>query len=144
MKKSLHWYLGQYIVMFFACYFFCSFSGDAFAEIEWEILKTLTLDEKPQDIALSFDGQKAYVLGSKNIMIYSIGRGEVIDKIPIKKKFSQINVSPDGEHLYLTDTKAKKISIIEISTIYDIEIGQSPIIGQENAPVHAFLFLDYQ
>lgn len=144
MKKNLRRHLGQLIVLFLFCSFFYCFPDSTWAEVEWTVLQTLALDEKPLDVTPSADGTKVFVLGSKNILIYSTERGAVVDKIPIKENYSQISVSPDGEHLYLTDSKANKISIIEVSTRYDIEIGQSPVIGPKNALVHAFIFLDYQ
>jgi protein-disulfide isomerase len=40
--------------------------------------------------------------------------------------------------------EGKKISVLSISNVYTIEIGQSPIIGAKDAKVHIVAFLDYQ
>jgi protein-disulfide isomerase len=112
--------------------------------VEWEVLKTLTLEESPLDIANSLDGTKAYILGKKTIYVYSVERGEITDKISLKDDFSRISVSPDGESLFLADTEGKNLSIIKISTVFDIPVGASPVIGDNNAPVRIVAFLDYQ
>ena len=122
----------------------CSMAGIAHAAIESEVLKTLNLEEKPLDIANSLDGTKAYILGKKCIYVYSIERGEITDKIAVTDDFSQISVAPDGESLFLASTDGKKVSIIKISTVFDIEIGRSPVIGDKNAPVRIVAFLDFQ
>ena len=43
------------------------FPDIAGAGMEWEVLKTLNLDEQPLDIANSLDGTKAYILSKKCI-----------------------------------------------------------------------------
>jgi DNA-binding beta-propeller fold protein YncE len=116
----------------------------AFAKVEWEILKNITLDDNPRDIAISKDGSTAYILCSKGIQIYSTRANKVTGNIPLKDDFSQIAISPDGVRLFLTKTKEKEISIIQISQVYDIPIGNSPVIGKKGAPVTFFAFLDYQ
>jgi protein-disulfide isomerase len=120
------------------------YSETAHAAVEWEVLKTLTLEESPLDIANSLDGTKAYILGKKTIYVYSVERGEITDKISLKDDFSRISVSPDGESLFLADTEGKNLSIIKISTVFDIPVGASPVIGDNNAPVRIVAFLDYQ
>ena len=122
----------------------CSNAGIAHAAIESEVLKTLNLEEKPLDIANSPDGTKAYILGKKCIYVYSIERNEITDKIALTDDYSHMSVAPDGESLFLASTDGKKVSIIKISTVFDIEIGRSPVIGDKNAPVRIVAFLDFQ
>ncbi|MGA1824641.1 MAG: thioredoxin domain-containing protein [bacterium] len=116
----------------------------SFAKVEWEILENITLEDSPLDITISKDGTVAYILGTKNILIYSIEDKKTSDIIPIQGTFSQIAISPDGEKLYLTNKKSKQVSILKIATIYDIEVGQSPVMGKPGAPVTIVAFLDYQ
>jgi protein-disulfide isomerase len=122
----------------------CSKAGIAYAAIESEVTKTLNLEEKPLDIANSPDGTKAYILGNKCIYVYSVERGEITDKIAVTDDYSHMSVAPDGESLFLASTDGKKVSIIKISTVFDIEIGRSPVIGDKNASVRIVAFLDFQ
>jgi len=121
-----------------------SFTTGAFAKVEWEILKNIILEDAPRDIAISKDGATAYILCSKGIQIYSVRANKVTGSIPFKDDFSQIAISPDGEKFFLTKTKGKEVSIIQISQAVDIPTGNSQIIGKKDASVTFFAFLDYQ
>ena len=140
MKNRL---LRQVMFLFAVAASLC-FATGVFAKVEWEILKNITLEDTPRDIAISKDGATAYILCSKGIQIYSTRANKVTGNINLKDDFSQIAISPDGEKFFLTKTKGKEISIIQISQAYDIPIGDSPIIGKKGAPVTFFAFLDYQ
>ncbi len=119
-------------------------SGTAFAVVEAEVFKSIAIEEKPLDVAVSMDGTKAYVLGEKNLFIFNIPNYELVNKLPLAGNFSRLTLSPDGGSLYLTDSVAKQVTIMQVSEIFNIEIGQSFIIGNKNAPVHIVAFLDYQ
>ena len=144
MKKGLsRHFLFIITITFFLC-LLLGIKESAFAKIESKVLKNITLNDTPRDITISSDGATAYILCSKNILIYSTQANKVIDTIPLTGEFSQIALSPDGEKLFLTDTKKKQLSIIQVSQVYDIKVGQSPVIGKADAPVTVFTFLDYQ
>ena len=65
-----------------------SFTTGAFAKVEWEILKNITLEDTPRDIAISKDGSSAYILCSNGIQIYSTRTNTVTGNIPLKDGFS--------------------------------------------------------
>jgi protein-disulfide isomerase len=132
------------VLQFSLVFLLCTLEGTAFSAVEAEVLKSLPIEEKPLDVAVSLDGTKAYVLGEKNIFIFNIPNYELVNRIPITGNFSHLTLSPDGSSLYLTDSVAKQVTIMQVSEIFNIEIGQSPIIGNKNAPVHVIAFLDYQ
>jgi len=117
---------------------------NASAKVEWELLEKIALDDAPNDIAISSKGTTAYILGTNKILIYSTQENKVTDTIPITGKFSQIAISADGEKLFLTGAESKQLSIIKVTSIYDIQVGQSPVIGKLDAPVSMVAFLDYQ
>lgn len=120
------------------------FSTHALADVEWSTLNDVGLQETPLDIAVSRDGMTAFILCEKSIKLYSIREGKVTDTIPITARFSQIALSPDGETLLLTDTEKKQLSVIRVTPVYDMKIGQSPVIGKADAAVSIFAFMDYQ
>jgi DNA-binding beta-propeller fold protein YncE len=122
---------------------FCNLP-DAGAKIEWSILKNIPLDDTPRDVAISREGTTAYILCSKSVQVYSIAENKVTSVIPLTGEFSQLALSPDGEQLFLTQGAGKQLSIIQISQVYDIPKGTSPVIGKATAPVTIFAFLDYQ
>ena len=137
-------YLLRQVMFLFAVAASLCFATGVFAKVEWEILKNITLDDNPRDITISSDGSTAYILCSKGVQIYSTQANKVTGTIPLKDDFSQIAISPDGVSLFLTKTEGKEISIIQVSQVYDIPVGNSPIIGKAGAPVTVFAFLDYQ
>ncbi len=118
--------------------------SNAYAKVEWDIIKDISLEDKPLDVAVSKDGATAFILCSKNILLYSVQKNRVSDTIPVSGNYSQIALSPDGEKLFLTDTSKKKMSIVQISHVYNINIGQSPVIGSADAKVNIFAFIDFQ
>ncbi len=120
------------------------FSNFVLANVEWTTLKNIDLQDNPRDIAISKDGSIAFILCEKSIKLFSPSKRKVTDTMPITGSFSQIALSPDGETLLLTDTKNQQISMIQVTPVYDIEIGDSPIIGKKDAQVTVFAFIDYQ
>ena len=114
------------------------------AKVEWEVLKDVTLTDEPRDIAIAPDGSTAYILCSKSVQIYSVQQNKVTDSIPLTGDFSQIALAPSGEQLFLTKAAGKQLSVIQVSQVYDIPVGTSPVIGKAGAPVTVFAFLDYQ
>jgi protein-disulfide isomerase len=76
--------------------------------------------------------------------VYALAEKKVTAVIPLTGEFPQLALSPDGEQLFLTQGTGKQLSIIQISQVYDIPKGTSPVIGKATAPVTLFAFLDYQ
>lgn len=144
MKKMSQQLTPIFISLIVLIFLSVNYSPAAFAGIEWDIQKTLTLDDTPLDVAYSLYGAKAYVLCKKNLLIYDLESGKVTDKIPLETEFSKIAVTPNQDLVYLTDVQGKKISVLSISNVYTIDIGQSPIIGPKDAKVNIVAFLDFQ
>ena len=132
------------VIYFCALVMVLCFTTAPSAKVEWEILKDITLTDEPRDIAVASDGSTAYILCSKSIQIYSVQQNQVTGNIPLTVDFSQIAIAPSGEQLFLTKTAGKQLSVIQISQVYDIPVGTSPVIGKAGAPVTVFAFLDYQ
>ncbi|MCP4629708.1 MAG: hypothetical protein GY850_40305, partial [bacterium] len=105
---------------------------------------TIDLKEKPQDMALSGDGSTAYILADGKVLVYSMREGKVTGDIPVKGKFSSISVAPKSGELFLADEAGKKITVVSISEVFNIPIGKSPAIGNKDAKVTLYAFLDYQ
>lgn len=116
----------------------------AFATVEWDIVQNISLPATPKDITLSPDGTTAYILGGRTITIYSLAENSIVDTIQLEKQYARIALDAKTERLFLTDTKNSELSVIQISRIYDIPAGDSPVIGQPDAPVTIVAFLDIQ
>lgn len=116
----------------------------ALAKTEWEFALDIELDVKPIDTAISADGNSAYILTKKNILVYSLQENRIIDMIPLDKKFTGISTSPRANTLLLTSSSHKNISIITLSETTDLPLDSSPIIGPADARVTLTVFMDFQ
>jgi hypothetical protein len=116
----------------------------AFAEVEWEIFKTLKLDAVPIDMALTPDGKKLFVLTDDGgILIYSSGTAPK-DKIEVGHHIDQIKMGLGGKILILSSRKTKRVEFLTISFIQSIDVSGSPFKGPEDAPVVIAVFDDFQ
>ena len=128
----------------FAVFALLCFAGNVSAKAEWETLKNISLTDTPKDIVVSKDGATAYVLCEKSIQVVSTQSGKTTSSVPVNENFTKIALSADGETVYLTDSKNKQVAVMQFSQIYDIEIGNSAVIGKKDAKVNLVAFLDYQ
>ncbi len=121
-----------------------SFSSLAWAEVEKTVTKTLELDSKPIDIAVSADGKKTFVLveGGK-VLIYD-SNGTLEEAIEVSKTVISIGSSPNGDFLVLADSTKKTLDVVKLDYVVNIDISNLPFKGPENAPVVIAVFSDYQ
>ncbi len=121
-----------------------SFSSLAHAEVEKEALKTLKLGAKPIDVTVSADGKYTFVLAEGGrIFIYDTS-GELKDTLKVNDSVVSIGTSPNGDFLFLADSKADTLEVLRISYIVDIDISGLPFKGPADAPVVITVFSDYQ
>ncbi len=114
------------------------------ASVEWEVTKTLKLENAPLDVAVSADGKRTFVLSEKGILlIYSPG-GLLLDTLTVGSTVDGIEVSPGGDQLFLSSAKDKTVQIVSLDYISSINIAGSPYKGAADAPVVVAVFSDFQ
>jgi hypothetical protein len=112
------------------------------AGVEWDVVKTLKLEKRPLDVAVSADGRWLYVLTDEgSIHIYSPD-GTLKDKIEVGNRVDGIDVGPREDILILTSKKDKTVQVITL--LEEISISGSPFKGPANAPVVMAVFSDFQ
>ena len=112
--------------------------------VEWTIQKTLQLEAVPNDVAVSPDGRRIFVLTDQGeIFIYS-STSKVISKIDVGKHVDKIQMTPKGDVLILNSRKNKTVQVITLDFIQNINISGSPFKGPENASIVIALFDDFQ
>ncbi len=126
------------IAVFLCC------SPFAHAKVEWDIVENIPLQDKPLALTMSRDGTTTYILCEKSIVIFSAQDQKITDTIPITGGFTGIAMSPSGQHLFLTDAKSNRMTIMQLSETFEMKIGRSPVIGNPDAPVSIFAFFDFQ
>ena len=118
--------------------------GVVSAEVEWAVKQTLDMKEKPVDVAVSPDWQKLFVLTAEGkVQIYS-GNGVLIDTINVGTHVDDITAGPQGSLLILKSSQNKKIQIVSLDFIQNINVSGSPIKGSPDAPVVIAVFSDFE
>ncbi len=114
------------------------------ATVEWDVAGTLNLKEKPRDAAMALNGKWIFVLTDKGeILIYSAD-GKLEDTISVGKGVEGIKVGPREDILLLTSGKEKKVQIITLDFIQEIDVSGSPFKGKADAPVVVATFNDFE
>jgi protein-disulfide isomerase len=113
------------------------------AGVEWENLQKFSLEEQALDVTTSFDGKTAFMLTPGAILVYSIKEKKINARIPVDPGFNRISYT-EGDRLVLSASKPSSVSIIQYSTVYNIDISERPVKGPANAKVTIVVFDDYQ
>jgi hypothetical protein len=118
-----------------------SFASD---NVEWNVYKTLQLEESPVDVAVTPDGRRIFVLTDQGeIVIYS-SAGKIEAKIDVGKHVDQLKLGPRGDSLILSSGKKKTVEIVTIDFIQNIDVSGSPFKGRADAAVVIAVFDDFQ
>ena len=119
-------------------------SPPAAAEVEWDVIKTLSLEKKPLDVAVSEDGQSVYVLlQGGRVQIHGAG-GNLRESLDLGFSADSIALSPAGTILYAAGGKEKSVRVIRQEIVQQISAEGSPGKGAEDAPVTVAVFNDFQ
>ena len=119
-------------------------TNGAASNVEWKVTRTLDVESAPVDVAVSPDWQKLFILTEDgNIEIYS-GNGTLIDTITVGTHIDKITAGPQGNALILKSSQDKKIQIVTLDFIQNINVAGSPYKGAENAPVVIAVFSDFE
>lgn len=123
---------------------FLTMVTQGYAKVEWDIFKTLNVDETPLDVTVSPDGRYVFVLiEGGNILVY-LANGTLTDKIDIGRQIDQVTIGPKGEHLFVTSRKNKSVEIVRLDFIKSINISGSPFKGPQDAPIVLAVFGDFE
>jgi len=107
----------------------------SFGGVEWNLQKTLKMDQPPLDVAVSLDGRYVFVLTSGGVIFIYTQDGKLEDKFEVENDIDKIHIGPRGERLFLTSRKDKTLRIISLDFIVDINVSGSPYKGPKDAPV---------
>jgi DNA-binding beta-propeller fold protein YncE len=114
------------------------------ATIEWEIIKGLDIGARPLDMAVSADGKSVFVLSEDGVISIFTGDGALTEKINVGTQAERIAVAPDGERLYVTHRQGKRVDVVQLDYVRDINLSGAPSKGREKAPVTIAVFSDFQ
>jgi protein-disulfide isomerase len=119
-------------------------ASPVYAELEKDLIKSDALHNAPLDIAQSVsDGRLFVLLEGGEILIYSAD-GERQEQFNVDADVTSLEVTPDGQRLYLGKAKSKELQLVDLAFIQLLPANNSPIKGPADAPVTITLFSDFQ
>jgi hypothetical protein len=114
------------------------------AEVDWQLLRTLNIEAAPIDIAVSADGSYVYVLAESGTVLIYRNDGTLEGRLETGKPADRIRVGQKETVLYLQDSTAKTVHIVNLDFIKEIDIEGAPFKGKAGAPVAMVVFSDFQ
>jgi hypothetical protein len=126
--------------LFLSLLFACS----SFAEVDWQVQKTLNLKEVPVDVVMSSGGSYLYVLTDDGTVYVYTASGTLKGQVQVGKDINSITAGPGDDIIFAKNEKDKTVQRILIDFIYDFHIEDSPFKGNPDAPVSIVVFSDYQ
>jgi hypothetical protein len=119
-------------------------SAGVMAEVQWDVVKSLSLDSVPRDVTVTLDGQTLYILTDKgDILVYG-SDGILKDTINIGPHADSLKIGQDGNVLYVVSREKKTIDTVQLDFIRHINTDGSPFQGPVDAPVVIAVFSDFQ
>lgn len=119
-------------------------ASPVYAELEKNLVKRQSLDKTPVDIAQSVsDGRLFVLLEGGDVQIFSPD-GVKQERFKVGDGVTSLAVSPDGQRLYLGNTKSKELQFVDLSYVQKLPVNNSATKGATNAPVTIVIFDDFQ
>lgn len=112
--------------------------------IEWKVQHSWPTESKTLDMVYSLDGKYVYILNDRQQVQIFNREGKLQGNIPIEKGVSTIDISPQGDSLYLINNVKNTFSSLSVSFVVDIGIADSPFDGPADAPVTLAVFTDFE
>jgi len=112
-------------------------------DIDWRLMKDISLNESPIDVVASFDGSYIFILTAKAVLVYARSVDKIVKRIPLNNAFDKLSYSGAKNELILTSTNSRALRIIKIYPLFQINTGGLPSVGPPNAPVTVVVFDDY-
>lgn len=119
-------------------------AGTVCADLEKNLVKRQPLGKAPVDVAQSVsDGRLFVLLEGGDVQIFS-AEGQTQERFKVGADVTSLEVSPDGQTLYLGNSKSNELQIVTLSYVQQLPVGTSAVKGDVDAPVTLTLFDDFQ
>lgn len=132
------------LIVLATCALLMSSTALSAAAVEWEIIKSLNTGARPVDVAVSADGRSVFVLTDDGALSIYTSDGALTEKISLGYPAERIAVAPDGERIYVTARQGKRVDVVQLDYVREINVSGAPFKGSEKAPVTMAVFSDFQ
>ena len=112
--------------------------------VEWKVQQTWPIAGKTLAMVNSLDGKFVFLLNDKQQVQVFNAQGQLQGNIPVDAGVSTIDISPQGEFLYLINNTSQSFTAVAISFVVDIDTAGVPFKGPADAPVTMTLFTDFE
>lgn len=112
--------------------------------VEWQLRQQWATNGKTLDMVHSLDGKSVYILNDKQQVQVFNSRGKLQGAIPVDQGVSTIDISPQGETLYLVNNEDNTFASVSVSFVHNIDVTGSPFEGPADAPVTISIFTDFE
>ncbi len=112
--------------------------------VEWKVQQTWPITGKTLAMVNSLDGKFVFLLNDKQQVQIFNNQGQLQGNIPVEAGVSAIDISPQGELLYLINNTSQSFTSVAVSFVVDIDITGAPFKGPADAPVTMTLFTDFE
>jgi YVTN family beta-propeller protein len=110
-----------------------AFVGGTVSEIDIAtggVLRTFTPGGTPQDVVVSADGAELYVANENGwLEIFDLATGESVKKVELSGGGFGMALSPDQQHLYISEPGIGKVEIVNLASrtiIHTLDVGGTP------------------
>ena len=114
------------------------------AEVDWDVLKTLKINDTPLDVAFSSKHNYIYVLTAKGQILVFDPAGRQLDQMDAGGEFDQMRVVPGSDVLFLTSRKNRLVQIVQLGFVQQVNTSDSPFKGRPDAPVVIAVFSEFE
>lgn len=119
-------------------------SSMAYAELNKNMVKRQPLGKAPVDVAQSVSSGRLFVLlEGGEVQIFSAD-GQQQERFNVGSGVTSLEVSPDGQRLYLGNIKTNELQFVDISIVQRLPVNNSATKGAVDAPVTITVFDDFQ
>lgn len=113
-------------------------------QVQWQSRAKYTIADEALDFAHTLDAKKAFILTkNQKVLVYDY-RGQLMGEVPVDPGVTNIEITPQGEYLYLINDSEKSLATLAMNYAQKINTQGSFAKGKADAPVTLVLFTDFE